>query len=89
MKLTVMGIPDPWWPVGSAIQLQNCNEWFYDADHISLLCHYSWITKVPPYLLIKVIYHWNKVWNNINTDYLLDSKIDVTFRLRNLFYSIS
>ena len=34
MKLTVMGAPHSWWTVGSALQLPNCNKWFYDADHI-------------------------------------------------------
>ena len=28
-----MDIPDPWWSVGSALQLPKCDKWFYDADH--------------------------------------------------------
>ena len=33
VKLTVMGIPDPRWSVGTAMQLPSCNKLFYDADH--------------------------------------------------------
>ena len=31
IKLTVMGIPDSWWPVGSVLQLLSCNKWFYES----------------------------------------------------------
>ena len=33
VKLKMMGITDPWWSVGSALKLPNCNKWFYDADN--------------------------------------------------------